>query len=577
MNAKQTTPETINVRGIDLVEICTDDRNPGASRITEANTKALAEELKVDGLQQPIKVRPIKKKGRVKYQIVFGERRYRAAKQLGWKSIPCIVEEHSELQSLRLMNVENAQRIDLDYIAKGNAIEQLVAAGFTVTEAAKIYGVSQGEASNMRRIATIPEPIRSAVASGKFPHTFARECLGVVHAPAVLKRVLAEYLDDSESSFEPIRTRADLLHAIHWIIGEECRPAKAKSGWFSQWNGELGQQVTGPLFKIDDALRKKLAIVTVKIPPAHWSQEKQAKEVEVCTNAKLWDQLQSEAIAAKVKAKGTGKPAAKVAKSAENVADAMAKVTDAKTPAAKEKAQAELEKVRKDAAKVKAADDKRKRTEADKKLAEKAEELRLEWLRFEISEQLDEAAICQLIAFLLAAYPFKSFGDRSAFELIAEVVKNQGGRVTRPQNHWEHKGRDEWKTVTSLPAEDSFTQLHEIARAALWSDHGDSVQLIPMPVNLIEDLAKARGIDLCNGWLDAEDQPGNEERTQFAARFFNLHNNAQLDDLINEIAPDQLTGGAKSARVDALVKATGKKFPGLLKPRAGRGRPARKS
>lgn len=596
MTTKTTTTDNgFAVEHLDVAAISPDNRNPGASRITAATTKALAEEIQEDGLQQPIKVRPLDEgKGKHRrFLIIFGERRWRAFKHLKLKTIPAIVDDVDDLEALKIMNVENAQRIDLDYIAKGKAIAAMVANGLKVTEAAKLYGVSQGEASNAMRVSEIPEPMRSAVAKGEFPPTWARECLGVAEAPAVLEEVLRDATNPD--TFSPVTCREHVIDAIQEYSRELLRPLTredSEKANLGKYSSELNKRIDGPLFEIDDKLRAQLKVVKVKLP-APTSHRGKAKpiELELASNHELWDKQQQLEIAkqafinkvqAGAKAKNpAGDTKAKLVSGKETVAKAKEELEKARakkaTPAATKKAkelEAKLVQAEKDAKKAEAADKRRRRKEADKKLGERAEELRLEWIRWEISEALDEPAVYQIMAWLVMKHPFKAYGGTSACDLIGQVTKDLGGKYTKPTSTWEHPGRDEWKTIASIPAEDSYSHLTAIVTEALWREG----ELLKMPANMVADLAQAREIDLEDGWRGADVQPGNEERGEFVRRFLELHTAEQLADLAKEIAPQLVDCPAKKAdAVEVLAKLQDKKFPTLLKAPAGPGRPKRKS
>ena len=117
----------------------------------------LAQSIREHGIIQPIVVR---KKGK-KYEIVVGERRYRAAKLAKLEEIPAIIKEMTEEQMMELAILENLQREDLTPIEEAEAYQNLIEKlNFTQDDLAKRLGKSRPHITNMIRLLQLPEEVR---------------------------------------------------------------------------------------------------------------------------------------------------------------------------------------------------------------------------------------------------------------------------------------------------------------------------------------------------------------------------------------------------------------------------------
>ncbi|UAK24657.1 ParB/RepB/Spo0J family partition protein [Sphingomonas nostoxanthinifaciens] len=137
----------------------------------------LAASLSSRGLIQPIVVRP--RKG--SYEIVAGERRWRAAQRAGLHQVPVIVRQLDDAETIELAIVENVQRRDLNAIEEAQAYQRLSAEyGHTQEALARIVGKSRSHIANLLRLLELPEPVREAVAMGRLSMGHAR---ALVSAP----------------------------------------------------------------------------------------------------------------------------------------------------------------------------------------------------------------------------------------------------------------------------------------------------------------------------------------------------------------------------------------------------------
>lgn len=138
--------------------------------------KELAQSIKENGLIQPIIVRqsPV-----IGYEILAGERRYRASLLAGLRYIPAVVKQLSDQEMMVQSIIENLQRENLNPIEEARAYESLVEKGFTHAEIADKMGKSRPYISNSIRLLSLPEPILSEVESGKLSQAHARSLVGL--------------------------------------------------------------------------------------------------------------------------------------------------------------------------------------------------------------------------------------------------------------------------------------------------------------------------------------------------------------------------------------------------------------
>jgi len=136
----------------------------------------LAQSIKENGVIQPIIVRqsPV-----IGYEILAGERRYRASLLAGLRSIPAVVKQLSDQEMMVQSITENLQRENLNPIEEARAYESLVEKGFTHAEIADKMGKSRPYISNSIRLLSLPEKILSEVENGQLSQAHARSLVGL--------------------------------------------------------------------------------------------------------------------------------------------------------------------------------------------------------------------------------------------------------------------------------------------------------------------------------------------------------------------------------------------------------------
>src|ERR1700741_314713 len=136
------------------------------------------ESLTASGLLQPITVR--RRTGKDGFELIAGERRLRAAKNLGWKEIPAIIKEIDDRTLLTLALVENLQRTDLNPIEEGEGCLQLTSQfGLTQQQIAETVGKDRTTVANMLRLLQLPEAARRLLQEGQLTMGHAKVLLGL--------------------------------------------------------------------------------------------------------------------------------------------------------------------------------------------------------------------------------------------------------------------------------------------------------------------------------------------------------------------------------------------------------------
>lgn len=175
--------------GVDELPIKNIRRNPNQPRRTfdETALQELADSIRTKGVLQAILVRPDPKEAG-KYQIIAGERRWRAARLAGLESIPAVVRNLDELELLEIGIIENVQRADLNPIEEAEAYEALMSRfGRTQESLASSVGKSRVHITNTLRLLQLPEAARSYVREGKVSAGHARAALGSPDPEALIE------------------------------------------------------------------------------------------------------------------------------------------------------------------------------------------------------------------------------------------------------------------------------------------------------------------------------------------------------------------------------------------------------
>jgi ParB family transcriptional regulator, chromosome partitioning protein len=168
-------------------------RNP-RKLFDEAELDELAASIKERGIIQPVIVRAISGVADA-YEIIAGERRWRAAQRAGLHEIPVLIVEAGDREALEIAIVENVQRADLNALEEAAGYAKLGADhGYSHSDIARVVSKSRSHVANTLRLTHLPEHTRSLLASGKISPGHARALLAVADPDALANRIVAEGL-----------------------------------------------------------------------------------------------------------------------------------------------------------------------------------------------------------------------------------------------------------------------------------------------------------------------------------------------------------------------------------------------
>ncbi|MGL4240470.1 MAG: ParB/RepB/Spo0J family partition protein [Beijerinckiaceae bacterium] len=154
----------------------------------------LAASIREKGVIQPILVRPKADMPDV-YEIIAGERRWRAAQRAGLHEIPIVVHEAADKDALELAIVENVQRADLNPLEESAGYEQLIEQfGYAQADLAKVVGKSRSHIANTLRLSKLPDGVKALVNAGELSAGHARALLSVPDPDSLAKRIVAQGL-----------------------------------------------------------------------------------------------------------------------------------------------------------------------------------------------------------------------------------------------------------------------------------------------------------------------------------------------------------------------------------------------
>ncbi|MDE2596582.1 MAG: ParB/RepB/Spo0J family partition protein [Sphingomonadales bacterium] len=158
----------------------------------DAALDELAASIAARGVIQPVIVRPA---GQGRFQLVAGERRWRAAQRAQLHEIPALVRDLTEREVMALALIENLQREDLNPIEEARAYQRLAEGeGMTQAEIARMVDKSRSHVANFQRLLALPEPVIALVEQGKLSMGHARALIGADDAEALAETAIAKQL-----------------------------------------------------------------------------------------------------------------------------------------------------------------------------------------------------------------------------------------------------------------------------------------------------------------------------------------------------------------------------------------------
>ncbi|GAB3464640.1 ParB/RepB/Spo0J family partition protein [Massilia terrae] len=211
------------------------------TRMDEGALAELASSIKTQGIMQPVLVRPVNG-GR--YEIIAGERRFRAAQLAGLDEIPVLVREVDDQQAAAMALIENMQREDLNPLEEAQGIARLISEfDFTHEQAATAVGRSRSAVSNLLRLVNLASPVQTMLMAGDIDMGHARALLAVDAAKqiALANQVVARRLSVRE-------TEKLVARAIEERNAPAVAPrAKDKPGDIVRLEEELSDKLATPV------------------------------------------------------------------------------------------------------------------------------------------------------------------------------------------------------------------------------------------------------------------------------------------------------------------------------------------
>ena len=171
--------ETVDSGGVVTLRLSQIEPNRDQPRkiFSEEALNELADSIREHGVLQPLLVRPLPGGS---YQLVAGERRWRASRMAGLQEVPVVIREMDEEQAMEIALIENLQREDLDPIEVAEGCRQLIEKyGLTQETAAKRLGKSRSAVTNSLRLLGLPEDVRARVSDGTLSAGHAKALLGL--------------------------------------------------------------------------------------------------------------------------------------------------------------------------------------------------------------------------------------------------------------------------------------------------------------------------------------------------------------------------------------------------------------
>jgi ParB family transcriptional regulator, chromosome partitioning protein len=229
------------------------------TRMDDGSLAELAASIKSQGIMQPVLVRPIAVSASgAGYEIIAGERRFRAAQLAGLDEIPVLVRDVDDQNAAAMALIENIQREDLNPLEEAQGISRLISEfSFTHEQAAQAVGRSRSAVSNLLRLVNLAQPVQTMLMAGDIDMGHARALLAVDAASqiALANQVIAKRLSVRETEKMVARTLEE----------QSAPPAgarlKEKSGDIVRLEEELSDRLATPVaFKMGPKGRGQLII-----------------------------------------------------------------------------------------------------------------------------------------------------------------------------------------------------------------------------------------------------------------------------------------------------------------------------
>jgi ParB family transcriptional regulator, chromosome partitioning protein len=193
-------------------------------RFAEAELDALAQSIREKGVLQPLLVRPVSEDDAV-FELVAGERRWRAAQRVGLHEVPVIVRALTDSDALEIALVENLQRENLSPLEEAEAYSRLTAEfGRTQASLAEAVGKSRSHVANTMRLLSLPAPVRNRLDEGELSAGHARALLAAADPAALADEVVRRGLN-VRATERLVQHRAQLPQSRRLRVRDADTPA----------------------------------------------------------------------------------------------------------------------------------------------------------------------------------------------------------------------------------------------------------------------------------------------------------------------------------------------------------------
>ncbi len=222
------------------------------TRMDEGALYELAESIKAQGIMQPVLVRRLTEgENAGKYEIIAGERRFRAARLAGLDSVPVLVRDVPNEAAAAMSLIENIQREDLNPLEEAHGLQRLVKEfGLTHEQAAQAVGRSRSAATNLLRLLNLTEPVQTMLMAGDIDMGHARALLGLERASQI---TAANQICARKMSVREAEALVKKLGAEFNLVSP--KPKKEKSRDLKRVEEELSDLLTA---QVDVRVKKRV-------------------------------------------------------------------------------------------------------------------------------------------------------------------------------------------------------------------------------------------------------------------------------------------------------------------------------
>lgn len=242
-------PAASNLPSVLAVTQIQDGKYQPRTRMDEVSLSELAASIKTQGIMQPVLVRPLPAGSSTPYEIIAGERRFRAAQMAGLEEIPVLVRDVDDQAAAAMALIENMQREDLNPLEEAQGIQRLISDfNFTHEQAAGAVGRSRSAVSNLLRLINLAQPVQTMLMAGDIDMGHARALLAVDSANQIAlanhviarrlsvretEKLVARALEEQDAPAQPARARdkpGDIVRLEEELSDKLATPVLFKMG-----------------------------------------------------------------------------------------------------------------------------------------------------------------------------------------------------------------------------------------------------------------------------------------------------------------------------------------------------------